>query len=921
MQRTGVGPGERSGVVSSGPRRRAAVTAGLVATAAGVHALQIWGGFSTSWHWDDLRNAIPATQILAGVFPVHQVGVEYFGAAGAYPLAAWFALAGASTAALDLFCLGLATTIAWTGYLLARRLLPPRAALLAGVIHAVPPLFLARWAMSGNLNYPLNLLIGNLILLATHRVFFHRARRPAAVLALGLLAGVGWWNNPMVVVFCAPFAVLALRTGLVWRATVWLFALGLALGGLPDWTFEVAHFPSARLQLHEAGSREPEPVAQRVGKFLGDVTRELIGVHTSGLATVKFRPPWAVQAALLGVGLAALLRALVRDRGELRWLVGAGGRPGTGLAALWALVVALLALTLPTERALRETYFLPLYALLPIWLGELLGWLWARRRLAGALATAGLVGFYLVATWTVTLGRPDPERRWAAIESRFERLTERLNSRGVHEAYYAAGPMPAFEVTFLSGGRLVTAAPWDELVVQHGWQVDARPAPPLVLARPWLPAVRDSLRAVGYGARESEVGQYVVVEPVPAVTVGFAPLAPDGWALSASHRAWELAHLLDRDAATQWSTGAVQAPGQWLAVDLGRPEEVARLDLLTIDWQEVPTSFRVEWSPDGATWHEAVSAARYWGPLFRSEAHPFLRVRRGRVQAVFGPVRARFLRVTQTGRGTHAWSARELFVYRPAPPPPPAPDRPLVADLRRQGVSLVYASHWLSARVLAEGRGAVGALDSNINVNSYGRKVPDPVVLERFRLEPGHAVLLGRDADAPAVRAALAAQGALGREGEAGGYPLLLLAPPASRRGLPADGWRAGASAAPGAAARAIDGRPGTRWIAEGTPAPDAAVTLDLGAARPVGGIRLRPGSGAGNPSAFVLEGSADGATWSRLGPGSWAGPLYWTGYELLRNGNAEWAVTFPPATVRHLRVRPAAPGRWWAIAELELLE
>jgi hypothetical protein len=906
--------------VTSDRRRRPGLAAALVATAAGVHALQIWGGFSTSWHWDDLRNAVPATQILAGSFPVHQVGVEYFGAAGAYPLAAWFAVAGASTTALDVFCLALATAIAWTGYLVARRLLPPRAALLAGLIHAVPPLFLARWAMSGNLNYPLNLLAGNLILLATHQAFAQPARRPAAVLVLGLLAGIGWWNNPMVVVFCAPFAVLALRTGLVWRAAVWLFPLGLALGGLPDWAFEAAHFPSSRLVLHEAGHREPEPVTDRLQKFLGDVTRELVGVHTSGLATVKFRPPRAVQALLLAVGLAAVLRALVRDRAGLRWLLGAGGRPGTGLAALWAVVVSLLALTLPTERALRETYFLPLYAVLPIWLGELLGWLWAWRRAVGALATAGLVGFYLVAAWTVTLGRPDPERRWTAIESRFARLADWLSARGVHDAYYAAGPIPPFEVTFLSGGRLVAAALWDELVVQHGWRVDARSAPPLVLSRPWLPAVRDSLHAIGYEAREAEVGSYVVVEPVPVVESGFAPIPPEGWELSASHRAGELPHLLDRDAATQWSTGAVQAPGQWLTVDLGRAEEVVRLDLLTIDWQEVPTGFRVEWSPDGETWREAVSVTRYWGPLFRSEAHPFLRVRRGRVQAVFGPVRARSLRVTQTGRGTHAWSARELFVYRPAPPRA-REDRPLVADLRRQGVSLVYASHWLSARVLAEGRGAVGALDSNINVNSYGRKVPDPVVLERFRRERGHAVLLGPDADAAAIRATLAAQGALAREGRAGGYPLLLLAPPAPRPALRPDGWRADASTTPDAAGRAIDGRPGTAWSTEGAPAPGAAVTLDLGTARPVGGIRLRPGAGAGNPAAFVLEGSADGAAWRRLAPASWAGPLYWTGYELLRDGSAEWTVTFPPAPVRHLRIRPAAPGRRWAIAELELLE
>ena len=100
----------------------------------------------------------------------------------------------------------------------------------------------------------------------------------------------------------------------------------------------------------------------------------------------------------------------------------------------------------------------------------------------------------------------------------------------------------------------------------------------------------------------------------------------------------------------------------------------------------------------------------YWGPLFFSEHHPFLRVRRGRVQAIFPPVRARHLRIVQTASVPHhSWSARELFVYGPGGPRPPVPRAgELTAALRREGVSFVYASHWLSARVKVESRGAIG---------------------------------------------------------------------------------------------------------------------------------------------------------------------------------------------------------------------
>ena len=188
--------------------------------AGAVRALRFWDGF-TSWaHWDDLLIAVPATQVLGGTFPVHHVGVEYHGAAPAYPLAVWFALTGPSTLALDVFCWALGVAIVWTGYLLARRLFPHWPALLAGLVLAAPPLVFTRWTTSGNVVYPATLLIGNLILLGTHRIIVRHPAPWPAVLVTGLLAGLGWWTNPLAVIYCAPLAVLALRTGLAWRASL-----------------------------------------------------------------------------------------------------------------------------------------------------------------------------------------------------------------------------------------------------------------------------------------------------------------------------------------------------------------------------------------------------------------------------------------------------------------------------------------------------------------------------------------------------------------------------------------------------------------------------------------------------------------------------------------------------------------------------
>jgi hypothetical protein len=130
----------------------------------------------------------------------------------------------------------------------------------------------------------------------------------------------------------------------------------------------------------------------------------------------------------------------------------------------------------------------------------------------------------------------------------------------------------------------------------------------------------------------------------------------------------------------------------------------------------------------------------------------------------------------------------------------------------------------------------------------------------------------------------LSARGALAREGVAGPYRLLVLGPEAPRRALARAGWRGSASGGAATAPRAVDGDAGTRWTAEGPVDGTVSFTLALDRPRRLTGLRLVPGSREGGPAEFVLAGSADGQAWQPLEPTTWAGPLFWTGAELLRN-------------------------------------
>jgi hypothetical protein len=327
----------------------------------------------------------------------------------------------------------------------------------------------------------------------------------------------------------------------------------------------------------------------------------------------------------------------------------------------------------------------------------------------------GLLAFHLWSNWAVTLGRaPRATPRWAPLHAAVRPLTDWLATRGIRHVYWAPdSSIMAYEFSYLTRMRVIAAHLWAESVVQHAHAVDADAGPPIVTTANRLEALRAGLRALSLVLEETPVGEFVVVQARPARSLGFEAIAPASWRVTTSHRPHEAIHLADRDAGTGWSTGQRQAPGQWLLVDLGRDETVARVDLLATESREVPAGFHVSVSRDGAQWEETVSVPRYWGPLFRSGSHPFLKVRRGRVQAAFEPRPARFVRVALTGDSSpHAWSAREVFVYRPAAPRAGSLGAgELAAGLRREGVRFVYADHWQSAQVRVESGEAIGALE------------------------------------------------------------------------------------------------------------------------------------------------------------------------------------------------------------------
>jgi hypothetical protein len=104
------------------------------------------------------------------------------------------------------------------------------------------------------------------------------------------------------------------------------------------------------------------------------------------------------------------------------------------------------------------------------------------------------------------------------------------------------------------------------------------------------------------------------------------------WTAEANVSAENASLAFDAGPGAAWDSGAVQKPGMWFQVDLGR---VLVLDRVAIASPErgFPAGYQVTLSEDGNVWHLVAEEAKNWRDI----------------DAAFAPCRARYVRIEQTG--------------------------------------------------------------------------------------------------------------------------------------------------------------------------------------------------------------------------------------------------------------------------------
>ena len=132
-----------------------------------------------------------------------------------------------------------------------------------------------------------------------------------------------------------------------------------------------------------------------------------------------------------------------------------------------------------------------------------------------------------------------------------------------------------------------------------------------------------------------------------------------GWTASASVHSEDAGKAIDADAGSRWSTNGLQAPGQWLSVDMGKARTFSRLVLRSDAGRDSPHAYEVSTSADGKVWG---------APIAQGLGTP------GLTTINVAPTTTRWVKITQTGATTDSyWSVNALDLY----------DAPSSSDLAR----------------------------------------------------------------------------------------------------------------------------------------------------------------------------------------------------------------------------------------------
>jgi F5/8 type C domain/Dolichyl-phosphate-mannose-protein mannosyltransferase len=647
-------------------------------------------------YYDEALTGLMALAILHGAPQVFYWGEPYGGAIGdAYPAAIGFWLFGPSTLVLRMAAAVIAVVWAWSLWFVAHRVGAKRFALLAGVLVAVPPIFLSHAQLSTHGESSAMAFATVALASAVFLVEPHSTGGSAWAWALlGIAAGLSWWSSQIgaVLLLASALVLLVARPTVLRGPGPYAAAALFFAASWPFWTWNASHDWATFRHLGTWGgpmppwSVRPRIVVMTLVDSLRDVFWDNRAVELPRWADILgWVVVWGVYVPGVLVAVARVVTWVQRLlRRERPWQ-----DPLDVVAvAFWGTVAAHFLTWFGTSTVLR--YEITFQGILPVLcalaLARLAGAGWTP--VAYALAAA-ILGFNVMTHVAFVRDGAAAPRRPVDV------AIARLAARGIRYCY--ADTRVAQVIAFESGERVLCT----DFVGFRNYafleavdRVDDPASVAIVthtgLRRPHPDVMAATLDLAGVRYQRDDVGEFTIfhhfVPPGPA-----RPIEPAGWTIRASTGDETTAFAVDRRVWTRWS--APQKPGAWFEVDLGRAHPVVQVSLLAAPWSaDAPEGLRVETSLDGATWQPVGSADDLFTGMHWWKRHPRFDDT-GRVTVRMGPQPTRYLRLTQTGTGDPdaLWSIAEFFVYEAAT----TPWEPPPAAVQAETAAIRHLDHWM----------------------------------------------------------------------------------------------------------------------------------------------------------------------------------------------------------------------------------
>ena len=324
---------------------------------------------SISFHSDEAIVALMARHMTQGEFPVFFYGQAYMGSFNAISTALGFATLGESVLAIRIVQLVKFLLVVGTSYWAAWHLSKNRVvSAVTGLTIAVSHTMGAIYTATNIGGYAETLIFGNLLLILGYDLVKVHLFTVWRWILLGLVAGLAWWTNALVVAFATPVALYIFWTlartvkhklrysGMIGIAAVFFF-----IGGAPFWIYNFANDNVALALYLPFLSDTPTGIEV----YSAPITQKVIGLFLFAIPTFTgVRYTWAADYFLPLIGLPVLFLYVVSvyrlSRAEETYLRD-GARP-----LILGVPVLLLAIFLLSGFGADPTgrYFLPL--LLPL---------------------------------------------------------------------------------------------------------------------------------------------------------------------------------------------------------------------------------------------------------------------------------------------------------------------------------------------------------------------------------------------------------------------------------------------------------------------------------------------------------------------------------------------------------------------------